>query len=283
MVKFIIFLLLFGSIGFLAHELIPYLMRRYSQSQQKRMNKISKELDKMFMFAEKKKHLRPLFMITPLGLGIVGFILMHNPIGVIAGVGVGLIIPKIIVKLMAQRRVSQFQAQLVDALMLMSSCLKAGMSLNQSFEVLVEELPPPISDEFSLVIRANQMGVSMDECLAHLKKRMPVEDLDLITTAISISRDTGGDLTEIFSQLVFTMREKRKLEDRVKALTVQGRLQGLIMGILPIGFGIFIYFVNPKNFQILLTDKIGQMLLIWAVISEVIGVILIKRLSRVEV
>jgi tight adherence protein B len=167
--------------------------------------------------------------------------------------------------------------------MLLSSSLRAGMSLNQSFEVLAEELPAPISDEFALVVKENQMGVSLEDCLAHLKQRMPVSDLDLISTAINIARETGGDLTEIFAQLVYTMREKRKLEDRVKALTVQGRLQGLIMGILPIAFGVFIYFTNPENFQILLEDKLGQALLMYAMVSEVIGIILIKRLSKVEV
>ena len=90
-------------------------------------------------------------------------------------------------------------------------------------------------------------------------------------------------MTEILGQLVYTMREKNKLENRVKALTVQGRMQGAIMGLLPIAFGVFIYFVNPENFNLLLTDKIGQMLLMWAVISEIIGVFLIKKLSVVEV
>lgn len=282
MIRITILLLMFSAIGFLAYQIIPTFMRRYSQAQKARMEKAARQLDQMFIFTEKRR-LFPIFTVTPLSLGILGFILMRNPIAIAVGVLVGLALPKAIIKLMSLRRRSKFESQLVDGLMLLSSSLRAGMSLIQAFEVLAEELDPPISDEFALVVRANQMGVTLQDCLVNLKKRIPVEDLDLITTAINISRETGGDLTEIFGQLVFTMREKRKLEDRVKALTVQGRLQGVIMGILPIAFGIFIYFVNPANFNLLLTDKLGQMLLTWAVISEAIGLILIKKLSRVEV
>jgi len=147
----------------------------------------------------------------------------------------------------------------------------------------VEEMPAPISHEFALVVRENKMGVDLSDCLAHLKQRMPVEDLDLINTAIGIVRDTGGDLTEVLENLVFAIREKKKLGDRVRALTVQGRLQGYIMMVLPIGFSIFIYFVNPHNFEIMLQDKLGQTLLTWAVISEAIGIIFIKKLSKIEV
>jgi len=280
--KIITILLMFGSVALLTHKFVPLFMRRYYQVQNIRMTEITKQLDRMFIFAERQRIFK-LFTAIPLALGLFGFILLRHPIGLVAGVVLGLVSPPILIKNISLQRRNKFQGQLVDGLMLLSSSLRAGMSLNQSFEVLAEELPPPISDEFALVVKENQMGVSLEDCLTHLKQRMPVMDLDLISTAINIARETGGDLTEIFSQLVFTMREKRKLEDRVRALTVQGRLQGLIMGILPIAFGIFIYFTNPENFQILLSDKLGQTLLMYAVISEVIGIILIKKLSRVEV
>jgi tight adherence protein B len=180
-------------------------------------------------------------------------------------------------------RKNKFQDQLVDGLMVLSSALKSGMSLNQAVEILVEEMPSPLNEEFALVMQENRMGVPLEECLQHLKQRMPLDDLGLITSAIGVARETGGDLTEIFSQLVFTIREKNKLERKVRTLTVQGRLQGVIMGILPVGFAFFISRVNPESFNVLLNTRVGQMLLVYAVASEIIGVILIKKLSRVEV
>jgi tight adherence protein B len=282
MLRIIILLLIFGSISLLAYQYIPYFLRRYAAAQKKRTEKAGSQLDEMFIFTERKRLVR-LFTITPLSLGLLGFIIMRNPLGLLIGVALGLISPPIIIRNMSISRRRKFESQLVDALMLLVGVLKAGMSLNQAFEVLVEEMPAPISHEFALLVRENKMGVELGDCLTHLKQRMPVEDLGLISTAIGIVRDTGGDLTEVLEKLVFTIREKKKLSDRVRALTIQGRLQGYIMMVLPIAFSIFIYFVSPNNFQIMLQDKLGQTLLTWAIISEGIGIILIKKFSKIEV
>lgn len=282
MLKVMSILLMFGSISILAYLYLPLFLRRYTQIQKTRMEQTTKQLDQTFVLTERQRFIK-VFTITPLTLGLLGFILFRNPLGVGGGLVLGLVLPSFILKNMQSRRRAKFQSQLVDSLMLLSGSLKAGMSLSQALEVLVEEMPAPISDEFNLVVKENKMGVDLEECLAHLRKRMPVNDLDLIAIAIGIARETGGNLTEIFENLVFTIREKKKLEDRVRVLTVQGRLQGYIMMVLPIGFAVFIYFVNPHNFEILLQDKLGQMLLTWAIISEAIGIILIKKLSRIEV
>lgn len=282
MIRILIFLLMFTSIGLLAYQYLPALLQKYSEAQKKRTEKVGSQLDQMFIFTERQRLVK-IFTVTPLTLGVLGFIVVGNPIGLVVGVALGLISPPIIIKNMAAARRNKFAGQLVDALMLLVGALKAGMSLNQALEVLVEEMPAPISHEFALVIRENKMGVDMRDCLIHLKQRMPVEDLDLINTAIGIVRDTGGDLTEVLESLVFTIREKKKLTDRVRALTVQGRLQGYIMMILPIAFSIFIYFVNPGNFQIMLQEQLGRTMLFAAVILEGLGMIFIKKLSKVEV
>ena len=277
----IIILLVCASVGYLAYEGIPYFLGFYSKIQRVRMEKVAKQLEQMFLF--KTTRLIAMFMVAPLTLGLLGFILFKSSLGLIAGLALGFILPKILVKNLVSLRRNKFQNQLVDGLMLISSCLRAGLSLNQAFEVLAEEMPPPLSDEFALLIKENSMGVAFEDCLLHLRKRMPLDDLDLIATAVNIARETGGNLTEIFDQLVLTMREKQRLEARVKTLTVQGRLQGYIMMVLPVAFALFVHYVNPGNFQILLNDKVGQMLLMWSVVSEVIGIFLISKLSKVEV
>ncbi len=278
----IILLLIFGSIAALSYEFVPIFLRRYAKVQNQRSEKASKELHKMFIFTEKRRIVSA-FTVTPVVFAVVGFTLLHNWWVVLVCSLIGWILPYIWIKSMGKRRKKAFSKQLVDAFMLLSSSLRAGMSLTQSFEVLTEEMPPPISDEFALVIKENKMGIPLEDCLIHLKQRIPLDDLELFTTAVSISRETGGDLTEIFVHLVYTIREKRKLEERVKVLTVQGRLQGVIMGLLPIVFGIYTYFINPESFNIMFTDKVGQLLLIWAVMSELIGILLIRKFSKVEI
>ena len=140
----IVLLLIFVSISLLAYQYIPYFLRRYAAAQEKRTEKAGSQLDEMFIFTERKRLVR-LFTITPLSLGLLGFIILHNPLGLAIGVGLGLVSPPIIIKNMSIRRRRKFEGQLVDALMLLVGSLKAGMSLNQAFEVLVEEMPAPIS------------------------------------------------------------------------------------------------------------------------------------------
>ncbi len=278
----IILIFSFISITFLTYKSLPLILGKYSKVQQKRMVKAEKDLDNMFIFKDRKK-LVLLFTVIPLALGIIGFILLKNILGFGIGLVMGFILPSILIKNMNSLRINKFSQQIVDGIMVLSGSLKAGLSLIQAIEVVVEEMPPPISDEFALLIKENRMGVSLENCLAHLKQRMPVEDLILINNAIVIAQETGGDLTRILEQLVFTLREKTKLARRVRSLTVQGRLQGAIMGLLPIVFAIFSYFINPDSFKLMLNNPLGQKLLILAVILEVVGLIAIKKLSKVKV
>jgi tight adherence protein B len=277
-----IIILLFFSVAYIAYDRIPYLLQKHSTMQQQRMDKVAVNLSRLMVVKEGKK-IQLLFTVTPLVFGAAAFILSKNLLGLFVGAAVGLGIPRLVVLNMAAMRKNKFQDQLVDGLMILSSALKSGMSLNQAVEILVEEMPSPLNEEFALVMQENRMGVPLEECLVHLKQRMPLDDLGLIISAIGVARETGGDLTEIFSQLVFTIREKNKLERKVRTLTVQGRLQGVIMGILPIGFGFFINYVNPESINVLRNTKVGQMLIVYAVVSEIIGLILIRKLSRVEV
>lgn len=127
------------------------------------------------------------------------------------------------------------------------------------------------------------MGVPLEECLMKLKRRMECEELDMIITAVLVGRETGGELTVIFSNLVMTIRERSRLQGRIKALCTQGVLQGRIMMLLPVFFAIAIYKINPGFMNILLTDAQGRLLLGYAVISQIIGTILIMHLSKIEI
>ena len=152
----------------------------------------------------------------------------------------------------------------------------------QSMEVLAEEMPAPIAQEFSLVLRENQMGVPLDESLEHLNKRIQSEELNLIITAIDIARETGGNLTEPFEKLMFTIRERDKLIGKVKTLTLQAKMQGIIMSLMPVFFGIVVYYMNPEFSMLMLENPIGRILLVIAGVLEIVGIFLLWKLSQVE-
>lgn len=273
----------FFSLAILGYHYIPLILQKYIGMQSARIDKLVKKIGNPMFILSQKERLYFLFTTIPLITAALGFIFSRNPLGALVGFFIGLLPPPIIINNIVAYRQSKFQQQFTDAMMIISSSLKAGLNLSQSFEIVSEELTPPISEEFALVVKENKMGLTLEDCLIHLKQRMPLDDLGMVITSVSIAQDTGGDLTEIFDQLVVTITDKQKLENKVKTLTVQGRLQGVIMGILPIAFACFVYISNPRNFDVMFQYKIGQILLIWAVFSEIIGIVLIKKLSKVEV
>jgi tight adherence protein B len=281
-IKIFLFLVVFAGVFYLvnlAYPLFEVLMDRW---QRKRMDKITPKLDSMFLDIPLNKLLL-IDVLSPVVSGLLGFFISHN-IWVAAVTAVaGLALPIIIIKRLEALRRQKFASQLVDGLMILSSSLKAGLSLLQSFEELAQEMPNPISQEFGLVIRQMQMGVSLEEAITKLKGRMRLDELDMVVTAMLVARETGGDLTQTFSRVIYTIQERNKLIGRVKALCVQANMQGAIMSLLPIVFGIFVYKVNPGFFDVFFKDNFGRGLMTYAIISEILGIIFIRKLSKVDI
>ena len=281
LIKLGIFGLVFASVGLLVWQYSPLCAKRLGRYENKRVKESSKKLEAMFVTLP-SRNLFLIHSLTPLVLGGLGFLVSGEMfVGLIAA-AFGLVLPAIILKRMAGNRRNLFQTQLIDALMILSSSLKAGLSFLQSVEAVVEEMPAPISQEFALVLRENRLGIPLDESLEKLNKRIKSEELNLIVSAISVARETGGNLPEIFTQITYTLKEKAKLLAKVKTLTIQGKLQGTIMSCLPVVFTILVYSFNPQFFDIMMQEQLGQVLLGYAVVSQLIGIFLIMKFSKVE-
>lgn len=273
---------IFISLAALLYALYPSLEQRAKLWHKGRLEKFTPRLDNMFIQIPSGK-LLIIDIGCPLVAGLVVFFLTKKPLfGWVAALA-GLVLVALIIKRLESLRRAKFASQLVDGLMLLSGSLKAGLSLLQSFEALAEEMPPPISQEFGLVLRENRMGVPIEDCLAKLKGRIGSEDLDMIVTAVLVAKETGGNLITIFSNLVVSIRERNRILGRVKALCVQGKLQGRIMMALPIIFAYGVYKFDPNFFTTLLNDPLGKMLLGYAVVSELLGIFFIQRLSKIEI
>ena len=282
LIKIGIYLAVFAGVFYLTKLIFPVLQSSYRRWRKKRTENITPKLDHMFLDIPLAK-LMMIDILSPLLSGGIGFAITKNhwiAAGCAAG---GLFLPIVVIKMLEAQRRKKFAGQIVDGLLILSSSLKAGLSLLQAIGELTEEMPSPISQEFGLVLRQMQMGIALDEAMVNLKKRMRVDELDLIVTALLVARETGGDLTITFSKVINTIQERNKLLGRVKALCVQGRMQGVIMSILPIGFGMFVYKTNPGFFDIFLKDPIGRGLMIYALFSEVMGIIFIRKFSKIDI
>jgi len=282
MIKLAIMILSVGSVGLLSYQLFPGVADRFLRSQEKKAQADTERMQKMFLKVKPHK-LVLIYTFLPIALAFLGFMIMNNLIGVLIGLAGGLLLPNIAIKQLDNLRRHKFNSQLVDTLLLLSSSLKGGLSLVQAFETVVAEMPDPVSQEFATVLNENKMGIALDESLEKLNNRMPSPELNLIVTAVLLARETGGNLPEIFTNLIKSIREKKKISENVMTLTTQGRIQGGIMSILPIGFAIFVFNVNPEFFDILLNTETGKTLLMVCVGLEVLGIFLIRKISKINI
>lgn len=279
---FLLSILILCSVVLIVLSIFPAIMQKIQSWQQKKEAIVAKEMDKMF-YHKSPKSIVMLYFILPIILSMGAFIVLQSLILAVFGGLIGLVIPNLILKMRYKNRIQKFNGQLLDAINMLSSCLKGGLSLLQGLEVLVEEMPAPMSQELGLVVRENKMGIPLEESLVNLNKRMNLEELSLVINALLVSRETGGELTKVFSRLSVTIRDNRKLKESIKTLTLQGRLQGAIMSFLPIVFVAWVLSVNKHHFDIMLKSDLGRMLLIVAVVMQIVGMVLIKMFSTIKI
>lgn len=180
-------------------------------------------------------------------------------------------------------RIKAFNGQLADALVLLASSLRSGYSFMQAIEMISREMHPPLSEEFYRVLREINLGVTTDAAMNHMAERIDSEDLDLVVTAVLIQRQVGGNLTEILDNIAHTIRERVKIKGHIRTLTAQGRLSGIIIGLLPLVVGGVIYLINPGYISPLFSAPIGRMMLGFAIVTEVVGALLIRKIVNIKI
>lgn len=270
------------AIGLLSFIIVPLISEITRKWVAKKEEKVAKELDKLFYDKSPREIVRLYFILVPV-LAIAGYVISQSVAFMVVGAVAGLFIPNMMMRLRNANRMAKFNKQILDAIMVLSSSLKGGLSLLQALEVLTEELPPPMSQEIGLVIRENKMGIALEDSLRELNKRMKSSDLELVVNSLLVARETGGDLTKVLSRLSVTIRDNRKLQDSIRTLTLQGRMQAVIMSILPFGFAFFVYTTDKHHFDIMLQSETGRGLLFAAVFLQIIGMFLIKKFSTIKV
>ena len=269
----------FASAGLLGYLVFPQVQEKVKEYIVTNVAQSNQQLTNIFINVSEQRVLL-LHTAAPLVGAVIGYVALNGPIGVVVGFGLGVVMPRALVRMAVWNRLRKFQTQLVDSLLAISSSLRAGLSLLQCFDVLAEELPPPMSQEIGLVAKETKMGLSLDESLKRFKKRMPVDELNLVVTAMLVARETGGDVTAVFTKLIDTIRERQKIKERIKTLTVIPRMQGWLMAAIPFVFGSFAMKMNPLYFDMMLKDPVGQMIAMAAVGLWVTSIVLILWFSR---
>jgi len=181
------------------------------------------------------------------------------------------------------RRREKFNLQLPEALATMSNALRAGFSISQAFDSVVDQGEPPVSEEFAILQQQLKIGMTFEDALESLSQRVGSDDLTLVTTAILISRKTGGNVTEIFDKISETIRGRLRIERKVKSLTAQGRLQGIIVSALPLFLGFVITLIKPGMMIPFLTSAIGVLAVLAACVLITVGWLMIRKIIKIDV
>jgi tight adherence protein B len=218
-----------------------------------------------------------------LGGGAVGWAATHSPL-VTLSLALGLA-PTPIGWLAFKRsaRLRKFAAQLPDALELVARALRAGHSLAAGLQVVAQEMPAPIAQEFGRVYEEQNLGVAIQDALVNMTDRVPDLDLKFFATAVVIQRQSGGDLAEILDKIGYVIRERFKIHGQVRALTAEGRLSGVVLMLLPPFLFMVVYRLNPAYVQLLFTERLGVTMLSVAAALQVVGAVVIKKIVTIKV
>jgi tight adherence protein B len=283
---FLIVFLVFVSAVLIASFGVPYVLKSAVEVNARRAQDFGREVDRT-MLDEDIQAVQKFYIAGPFVCALAGAFLVPGGFGLkagglLAGAAVGWIIPKTYASILQNKRRGEFENQLIDALMIMSSSFRGGLSLVQAIEAVVEEMGQPIRQEFGFVLGENKMGVSLEESLARLYKRMPSASLQQMISAILLSRETGGNLPAVFTRIVSTLRERKKIEENLKVLTLQGRLQAIVMSGLPVVFFFMVNTTNKDYFRVMTSSDTGRMLLMVCVVLWLIGTFFIIKISAVK-
>lgn len=220
--------------------------------------------------------------LISLGGGAVGGILLASPTLALALAALGAVLPTLWLRKKCRDHVKTLNEQLPDAIMLIINSLRAGNGFLQTLQLVARQLPDPIASEFDDAVREINWGMSVETALLNLQARFGSVDMELVVSSVLIQRETGGNLTEILSNIHDAIRERVRILGEVQTLTAEGRLSGWIMGALPIALALAFFAINPAYIRLLFSDPRGQMLVAAAVTMEILGGLVIRRIVQIR-
>jgi tight adherence protein B len=229
---------------------------------------------------------------VPVAMFIFSFFLpaLGSPIALLIGALIGFLIPRFWLNRRKGGRLGAFNKQLPDTITLIANALRAGSSFLLAIELVVRESRPPISTEFSRVIREVNLGLPFEQALDNMVRRVRSDDLELMATAISIQHQVGGNLAEILDSIAYTIRERVRIKGEIRTLTAQQRLSGYVVGFLPIALAGFLFVAAPGFMDPMFANPpaiaglpAGVIILFFGGFMMFIGFMLIRKIVDIEV
>jgi tight adherence protein B len=192
-------------------------------------------------------------------------------------------IPYGIVRFFATRRIRMFEEQFPEAIELMARALRAGHAFTTGLAMVAEEMPDPVGAEFRLMHDRQAFGMQINEALRDMARRVPLLDARFFVTAVLTQRESGGNLAEVLDNLAALMRERFTVKRQVRTVSAHGRITGWVLAGLAPGLAIILIFLAPEHMSVLVTDPLGRAMVTGAILLQLLGVFIIRRIINIEV
>lgn len=240
------------------------------------------DLESMFIFTDANRILL-INVAVLIALPVVAWFVTGNALVVGACVALAFVAPRYVLRYIAARRLRLFESQLPDALMMITGALRAGASLPIALESVSNEGLPPVSQEFELLLREMRLGTDFTVALQNLERRVPLQDVAMVTAGMALAREVGANLAETLESIAGTIRAKLQMEGKIRSLTAQGKMQGLVMSGLPVFLIVILRTMEPEAMAPLFNEWYGWCTLAVIALAVGIGYHFISKITNIDV
>lgn len=254
----------------------------FKRRQNRETSAAASALEDMFIFTGAQR-LHTVSLVVTIMLPVLAWFVTGNLIPVGICMLIAFLSPRWIVRYLHRRRLDRIEQQLPDSLLMITGALRAGASLNIALDSVASEGKPPISQEFDLLLRELRLGVDFDVALHNLERRVPLQDLTMVTAGIALSREVGANLSETLDSIAKTIRAKLQMEGKIRSLTAQGKMQGLVMAGLPFFLIAVLRFMEPDAMAPMFGTWYGWTTLAVIVVADLLGYFFIRKITAIDV
>jgi len=262
---------------------INFLVKRFKRLKELYFADSGHFLEQFIYFLSTEKRLYSLNAMFALIFGAFGFYIRLGLVGFILGIVMGWMFPAFLLQVYRRKRFQKINNQLIMATELIGSGMRAGQTLVQAIESSSKVLTFPIAQEIRIIVRQIRMGMSVERALEDFAVRIPLDDIKLISSSIAVSLRSGADLPLMLKKISDTIRERNSIRGKINTLTVQGKAEGFVAGLMPILLGIFMYWRDPDYMSPLFNTFIGHCILGFAVAMEIVAFFIIRKIVSIEI
>ena len=278
----VVIAVVFVAVLGLAWVALHFGSRWFKKRQNETASSAKANLEEMFIFTDADR-IMAINVLAMILLPVLAWFVTGNLLIVGVCVVVAFVAPRYVLRYIAKRRLEQFEQQLPDALLMITGALRAGASLHIALDSVATEGKEPIAQEFDLTLREIRLGLDMGVALERLEKRVPLQDLAMVTAGMALSREVGANLAETLESISKTIRAKLQMEGKIRSLTAQGKMQGWVMAALPVFLILILNIMEPEAMAPLFHAWYGWITLAVIALAISIGYHFIRRITNIDV